>query len=450
MRNVILLSIAGILTAAAAVQGQYTLGTGGTYVGPSTPILPAPGQPGYQPIYQPQPAPMVAGQPVRVVQGQTVVVAQLSDAQMADLTASIALYPDALLAEMFPATTFIEELTYADRWQDQHPGADENAINALPVDDSVKGIMHYPAVMDMLVGHLDWSQALGLAFTYQRQDLMESIQRWRATAVAAGNLYSTPQQEVLQAGTVIMIQPQPQVQVVYVPVYDPAVVYVRPALGRPRPVNVITFGGPGFSLTFMHNDVDWRAHEIRVPRRDDRVFISGGGDRPGGRAGGGGGPAGRGTWQLAAGRGSFAAGCRPGRHASRRPERRSAGRGTQDGVCAEGHEAGDVVSAEGGDAATGQEGGVAAAAAAGESGAQRGRRRARSRFQRRRAESRARRGQSGTRGERGQSGAGFRRGQARARSRRRRPAGTVGRCGQLALVIHAHSSICSVTPITAT
>src|SRR5512142_732180 len=115
MRNVILLSFAGILTAAVAVRAQYTPGSGGTYVGPSVPVMPAPAPSGYQIISQPQPAAVVAGQPaaVRVVQGQTVVVPLLSDAQMSDLTASIALYPDALLAEMFPATTFIEELTYA-------------------------------------------------------------------------------------------------------------------------------------------------------------------------------------------------------------------------------------------------------------------------------------------------------------------------------------------------
>jgi hypothetical protein len=283
MRKMILLSIAGILTAAVAVQGQYTPGTGGTYVGPSTPILPAPGTAVYQPVPQPQPT---GAQPevVRVVQPATIVVPQLTDQQMSDLTAAIALYPDPLLAEMFPATTFIQQLTYADRWQEQHPGADEATINTLPVDDSVKAIMHYPTVMDVLVGHLDWAQSVGIAFTYQRQDLMESIQRWRATAVANGYLYSTAQQDVLQAPGVILIQPPAQAQVIYVPVYDPAVVYVRPVIGRPRPVNVITFGGPAFSLTFVHNDVDWRDHEIRVPRRDDRVVVGAGpGGPPGGR-----------------------------------------------------------------------------------------------------------------------------------------------------------------------
>jgi hypothetical protein len=285
MKKMVLLSVAGILTGAMAVRAQYTPGAGGTYVGPSTPIMPVPGTAVYPPVVAPQPA--AAGQPeaVRIVQpAATVVVPRLTDQQMADLTAAIALYPDALLAEIFPATTFIQQLTYADRWQEQHPGADEGAINALPVDDSVKALMHYPAVMDMLVGHLDWSQSLGIAFTYQRQDVMDSIQRWRATAVANGYLYSTAQQDVLQAGPTILIQPPPQTQVIYVPVYDPAVVYVRPAAGRPVLRNVITFGGPAFSLTFIHNEVDWRDHEIRVPRRDERIVVDAGpGGPPGGR-----------------------------------------------------------------------------------------------------------------------------------------------------------------------
>ena len=282
MKSMILFAIAGILTAAVAARAQYTPGTGGTYVGPSTPIVPAPSSPTtpiYAPTYQPATAEPTA---VRVAQPQAIVVPKLTDAQMADLTASIALYPDPLLAELFPATTFVQELAFVDRWQDQHPGATEAEINALPVDDSVKAVMHYPAVLDLLVGHLDWTQAVGLAFTYQRPDLMEAVQKWRATAVAYGNLYSSPQQDVLQAGPVILIQPPPQTQVIYVPVYDPAVVYVRPVLGRPLR-NVITFGTAGFSVTFVHNDLDWRDHEVRVPRHDEHVVVDVGGPRPTGR-----------------------------------------------------------------------------------------------------------------------------------------------------------------------
>jgi len=174
------------------------------------------------------------------------------------------------------------------------------------VDDSVKAIMHYPSVLDLLIGHLDWTQALGLAFTYQRQDLFESIQRWRSTAVANGYLYSSPQQEVLQQGAVILIQPPPQTQVVYVPVYDPAVVYVRVRPGLPPPRNVITFAGGGFALSFALNDVDWREHQVRIPRHDEPRDVRGGpGDFPRGGAGDsprGGPPSGRGISSPPSGR----------------------------------------------------------------------------------------------------------------------------------------------------
>jgi hypothetical protein len=206
---------------------------------------------------------------IRLVSPQPAYMPQLSESQIADLTSSIALYPDPLLAELFPASTFIEELTYADRWMEQHPGADERAIDSLPLDDSVKAMMHYPSVLDLMIGHLDWTQSLGLAFAYQRQGLFESVQRWRSTAIANGYLFSTPQQEILQQGTVILIQPPPRTQVVYVPVYDPAVVYVRARPGSAPPRNVITFGGNGFALSFALNDVDWREHEVRIPRHDD-------------------------------------------------------------------------------------------------------------------------------------------------------------------------------------
>jgi hypothetical protein len=241
------------------------------------------------------PAPAEA---LRVVQPQPVYMPQLTESQMADLTASIALYPDPLLAVMLPAATSVEELTYADRWQEQHPGADERAIDSLPVEDSVKAMMHYPSALDVMIGHLDWTQSLGIAFTYQRQDLFDSIQRWRSTAVSNGYLFSGPQQEVLQQGTVILIQPPPRTQVVYVPVYDPAIVYLRPRPMMPIRRDVITFGGNGFALSFALNDVDWHDHEVRIPRRDAPRDVRGGpGDSPRG-----GPPSGRGISPVPSGR----------------------------------------------------------------------------------------------------------------------------------------------------
>src|SRR6185503_1648045 len=100
------------------------------------------------------------------------------------------------------------------RWLAQHPGADEASIAALSVHPSVRTLMHFPTVLNQMTDHLDWTQALGMAFMYQRNDVMESIQRWRFTAVAAGTLYSSPQQDVLRQGTQIIIMPPPRAQVV--------------------------------------------------------------------------------------------------------------------------------------------------------------------------------------------------------------------------------------------
>ena len=307
----VLLSALAVVSVGLVARAQFTPGSGGTYnqpVMPSAPVVPGgpsqpqaptpphyswevpmtPGQqqpqqqaqPGYQPNLQP-----VSPDVVRIAPPAPVYVPQISDAQMADLTAAIALYPDPILSEMLPSTTYVEELTFADRWLEQHPGADEYTISGLPLQPSVKTMMHYGSVLRMMTDHLDWTQALGAAFLYQRQDLMESVQRWRRTAVSYGTLSSSPQQDVLQQGEYIMIVPPPRQQVVYVPVYDPAIVYVRPI----RPVrDVITFSAGGFSLSFIDNDLDWRGHEVRVPRHHDDGGPRGGDGRSGGGTSGGG------------------------------------------------------------------------------------------------------------------------------------------------------------------
>jgi len=284
-----LLTISTILTLAAGTAvalGQFTPGVGGPVVpGPTGPVAPVgpsapypyqpsavpvyqPSTPGASPVYQPSGEPGIRiGEPSPVP--PPVYVPRLSEQQLADLTASIALYPDPLIAEMFPAAVSIEELAYADRWIEQHPGADEVSIASLPVADAVRDMIHYPTVLNLMTDHLDWTQSLALAFTYQRQELFDAIQRWRALAVANGYLYSSAQLDVLSQGQVILIQPPRATAVVYVPVYDPQVIFVRTRPINP-PRNLITFGNAGFSLSFAFNDLDWHDHEIRVPRHEDR------------------------------------------------------------------------------------------------------------------------------------------------------------------------------------
>jgi hypothetical protein len=271
-----------VASVALIARAQYTPGTGVPTPPPPVVAPTAPAQPGVPtyswqtpatPAQPAQPAQQAGGlQPmqsdvVRIVAPTPPAnMPQFSAQQMADLTASIALYPDPILSEMFPASTYVEQLAYADRWLTQHPGADEASIASLPLDATVKAMMHYPTVLTMMADHLDWTQTMGAAFVYQPSDLMESVQQWRHTAVAYGTLASTPQQDVLQQGNTIMIVPPANQQVVYVPVYDPAVVYVRPV----RPIhNAITFTGVGFSLAFVSNDVDWHDHLIHVPVHHD-------------------------------------------------------------------------------------------------------------------------------------------------------------------------------------
>ncbi len=294
--KVVFFSALAVASVAMIARAQYTPGSGAPTPSAPPPVaVPAqPGMPTYswqtpaapapavQPVQPMQPVQQTGGlQPVQQTGGLQPVqsdvvrivaptapanVPQFSDQQMADLTASIALYPDPILSEMFPATTYVEQLAYADRWLTQHPGADEASIANLPLDGSVKAMMHYPTVLTMMADHLDWTQTLGAAFVYQPQDLMESVQRWRHTAVTYGTLVSTPQQDVLQQGNTIMIVPPARQQVVFVPVYDPAVVYVRPV----RPIrDAITFTSVGFSLAFVNNDLDWHNHQIHVPVHHD-------------------------------------------------------------------------------------------------------------------------------------------------------------------------------------
>jgi Protein of unknown function (DUF3300) len=167
--------------------------------------------------------------------------------EIEQLAAPIALYPDPLLAQVLMASTYPLEVVEAARWQKQNPSlkdkALEDALQQQTWDPSVKSLTAFPPVLTMLNDKLDWTQKLGDAFLAQQSDVMDAVQRLRAKAEAAGNLKSNEQQKVTveqapvnvhqnvtvqgQAApppTVIKIEPA-QPQVVYVPTYNPTVVY---------------------------------------------------------------------------------------------------------------------------------------------------------------------------------------------------------------------------------
>ena len=143
--------------------------------------------------------------------------------QLDNLLAPIALYPDPLLAQVLVASTFPDQIDEATRWVRSYgPGG----VDDQPWDISVRAVAHYPSVLNMLDDNLDWTTAVGQAYVYQSTDVMMSIQRLREMAEQQGNLVTTPQQQVVVQGGYIYIWPASP-QYVYVPIYDPAVVFFR-------------------------------------------------------------------------------------------------------------------------------------------------------------------------------------------------------------------------------
>jgi hypothetical protein len=154
----------------------------------------------------------------------------LGVAQLDQLTAPIALYPDPLVGQILAAATYPLEIVQAHRWL-QDPanaalrgGALAAALQQQPWDISVKSLVPFPQVLEEMDRDLEWSEQLGDVFLAQRGAVMDSIQRLRHRAAAAGSLSSTPAQTVTTDDQDIEIQPA-QPGLVYVPYYDPNVIY---------------------------------------------------------------------------------------------------------------------------------------------------------------------------------------------------------------------------------
>ena len=150
--------------------------------------------------------------------------------ELDQLLAPIALYPDSLLAQIFMASTYPLEVVEAERWAKKNQGLKGDALaSALEKenwDPSVKSLVNFPQVLKMMNEKLDWTQKLGDAFLAQQKDVMDTVQKLRAKAEAQGNLKSNEEQKVVvekETQTIIIESASPQV--VYVPTYNPTVVY---------------------------------------------------------------------------------------------------------------------------------------------------------------------------------------------------------------------------------
>lgn len=156
----------------------------------------------------------------------------LKPEQLDALVAPIALYPDALLANVLAASTYPLEVVEADRWVKEHKTLKgdqlKSQLDKQSWDDSIKALTGTASVLAMMSDKLDWTKSLGDAVLAQQPDVMDAIQRLRAKAQANNKLVSTKQQKVSvqtqDNRQVIVIEPTDP-DTMYIPYYDPAVVY---------------------------------------------------------------------------------------------------------------------------------------------------------------------------------------------------------------------------------
>ena len=156
--------------------------------------------------------------------------------QLQQLVAPIALYPDALVAQILAGSTYPTQIVEADRWMQQHSDLKgeqlAQAVNQQSWDASVKALTQTPSVLANLDKNLSWASALGDAYVNQQQAVLDAVQTMRKRAEQAGNLKTNPQETVTNQGQTVVIQPA-NPNVVYVPAYDPWVVYGPPLVAYP-------------------------------------------------------------------------------------------------------------------------------------------------------------------------------------------------------------------------
>lgn len=187
--------------------------------------------------------------------------AQEAPAELQQLVAPIALYPDALVAQILAASTYPTEVVQADRWLGQHGSLHGEqlavAVDGQSWDPSVKALTAFPSVLANLDKNLSWTEALGGVYFNQQQDVLDAVQVMRQRAEEAGNLQSTTRERVVNEGPTIVIEPA-YGDVCYLPIYDPWIVYgsrlavypgyfYDPWYGPP----FISFG-PAIGLGFFH------------------------------------------------------------------------------------------------------------------------------------------------------------------------------------------------------
>ena len=199
----------------------------------------------------------------QVPQGEPIgeAVALKSPADLQQMVAPIALYPDALVAQILAASTYPSQIVEANRWLQRHPNLQGEqlaaSVNQEPWDPSVKALTAFPTVLAHLDQNLSWTTALGEVYFDQQQDVLDAVQVLRRRAEDAGNLQNTQQERVNNEGTTIVIEPASP-EVCYLPSYDPWLAYGPPIVPYPGfffgpsigPAAFVSFG-PAIPLGFF-------------------------------------------------------------------------------------------------------------------------------------------------------------------------------------------------------
>ena len=183
--------------------------------------------------------------------------AQQTPQELQQLVAPIALYPDALVAQILAASTYPAEIVEADRWVQSHSSLKgeklAKEVDKQDWDPSVKALAQFPSVLENMDKNLSWTSSLGDAYANQQQNVTDAVQALRQQAHQAGHLDSNEQEKVTTQGNTIVIEPA-NPEVVYVPQFDPWLVYGAPIVAYPgwypEPGIFLAGVGIGFGVGF--------------------------------------------------------------------------------------------------------------------------------------------------------------------------------------------------------
>lgn len=181
--------------------------------------------------------------------------AKLTMEELDELLGPIALYPDALIALILPASTFPSDVVLGARFV--AADGDPARVEDKAWDSSVKALTRYPDTLKWLDDNLEWTTQVGDAFIDQPAEVMNSIQQLRAKAKALGNLNDTPEQRIVQDDRDIRIIPA-QPNYIYEPRYDPEVIYEDRQTSQP-----LLYFGSGYGVgSWLDSDVDWHRRRL--------------------------------------------------------------------------------------------------------------------------------------------------------------------------------------------